>query len=261
MRIGAILHEPTDVQAAADAGLFALLLEPPARPDPADTGCIAAAEVASRTRDCRVVVRLLLGTEHPVTLAEEVAVLDHLSKGRVVVLVDPGELDDAAAAEDIGLLRACWSGRPVRHTGARWTVPSGIMAEALGPAAPKTLAVTPCPAQVDLPVWTSRAVDGSDAPVLAERIEEVDARAQVAVGVAEVTGNLEQDRELVRSWADAGATHLLLKVPTPQSRPTFERGFFTGYIARHLQPEVSMPAFPRIMAESALPAILRGARR
>jgi len=261
MRLGALLDDPADVEEAAAAGLFALALDPPARPGPADTGCIAAAEVAALTRDCRVVVPVLLGTEHPVTLAEEVAVLDHLSGGRVIVLVDAGDLDDAAAAEDVGLLRACLSGRPVRHAGARWTVPSGLMAGSMGPDAPTSLAVTPAPAQVDLPVWTTRGVPGVDLSVLATTPEDVDATASVSPGTAVLTGDLQDDRELVLSWARAGATHLLVRVPPRGSRPPVERGFFAGHVARHLQPEVAVPAFPRIMAESELPAVLGGTRR
>lgn len=255
MRIGALLTDPADVAPAAAAGLFGVLLEPPAGDGPADTGSASAAEVATTTRDARVLVRVLLGTEHPVTLAEEVAVLDHLSGGRVVAVVDPGGLDDAAAAEDLALLRACWSGRPVRHRGARWSVPSGVMGEDM----PTHVAVTPVPAQVDVPVWLTRAVPGAGdgLPVLADDPDRARADVQVQPAVADLTGDLDRDRALVTAWSAAGATHLLLRPPAPAGREAAGAAgatFFGLYVARYLQPEVSMPGFPRIMAEADLPA-------
>jgi len=261
MRIGALLTDVDDVAAAAAAGLFAILLEPApdgpgdGLPGPADTGITAAAEVAAVTTDARVLVRVVLGSENPVTLAEEIAVLDHLSAGRVVVVADPGDLDDNSAAEDLGLLRACWSGRPVRHTGARWAVPSGVLGERL----PTSVAVTPVPAQVDLPVWLTRPVDGPgrELPVIAAEPGAVRPDLQVQPGVADLTGELDRDRATVTAWADAGATHLIVRPPDRARRSASGVApdmFFARYVARFLQPEVSMPAFPRIMAEAAVPA-------
>lgn len=256
MRIGALVTDPADVVPAAEAGLFGVLLDGSGvHAGPDDTGSAAAGTVAALTRDTRVLVRVVLGTEHPVTLAEEVAVLDHLSAGRVVVLLDPGTLDDDDAAEDLTLLRSCWSGRPVRHHGARWTVPSGVM----GPDVPTSLAVTPLPAQVDLPVWLTRPVPhaGEALPVLVEDPADVRPDRQVQPGLADLTGDLAHDRALVTTWADAGATHLLVRPPLPAGREAAGSpggAFFGLYVARYLQPEVSMPGFPRIMAEAELPA-------
>ncbi|WHP16053.1 LLM class flavin-dependent oxidoreductase [Cellulomonas sp. ES6] len=253
MRIGALLTDAADVVPAARAGLFGVLLGPAADGGADDAGSAAAAEVATTTRDTRVLVPVRLGTENPVTLAEEVAVLDHLSGGRVVAVVDPGDLDDTAAAEDVGLLRACWSGRPVRHRGARWSVPSGVM----GPDMPTHVAVTPVPAQVDVPVWLTRAVPGTGLPVLATEPAAARADVQVQPGTADLTGDLEHDRALVTAWSAAGATHLLVRPPAPAGREASGAPgatFFGLYVARYLQPEVSMPGFPRIMAEADLPA-------
>ena len=63
----------------------------------------------------RIVVPIRLGTDHPVTLAEDIAVLDNLSGGRVVALVDTGDLGPEEAAEDLGLLRASLGARPVKQ--------------------------------------------------------------------------------------------------------------------------------------------------
>ncbi|MEW1722040.1 LLM class flavin-dependent oxidoreductase [Streptomyces sp. NPDC093109] len=257
MRIGAVVTEAEDVEDAASAGLFAILWEPAGPTETAEpaTGIAAAAEVAARTLDARVLVRVVLGSEHPVTLAEEVAVLDHLSAGRAVAVIDPGELTDEAAMEDLALLRACWSGRPVRHAGKRWTVPSGVMGD-VAPAA--GLAVTPVPAQIDVPVWLLRPIGEVALPVVARDPAAVRTDVQVQPATAELTGELEQDRALVTRWAEAGTTHLLVRPPSgPAGRAAAgaEPGrFFARYVARYLQPEVSMPAYPRIMSEAALPA-------
>ena len=67
-----------------------------------------------------------MGSDHPITLAEEVSTLDNSCGGRVVVLADVSGLDADAAVEDVMLLRWALSSTPVRHAGARWTVPAGL---------------------------------------------------------------------------------------------------------------------------------------
>lgn len=61
--------------------------------------------------------------------------------------------------------------------------------------------------------------------------------------IATLGGELEADRATVSAWAEAGATHLLLRAGL-QMVPA---------IARDLAPEAAMPDFPRIVAESPLP--------
>ena len=80
-----------------------------------------------------MLVGLHVGDENPVTLAEEIAVLDNLSNGRAGVIAELGSLDADAAAEDVALLQASWSGRAIAHRGARWQVPAGIPGHALPP--------------------------------------------------------------------------------------------------------------------------------
>ena len=115
---------------------------------------VAAAVVAARTRDVRIVVETPLGTEHPTTIAEELSVVDNLSGGRAIALVDTLELSAAAAAEDVSVLRQAWSGRWVSHRGERWNIPAGLHGE----GSPRAISVTPYPAQLELPMWlTGRA--------------------------------------------------------------------------------------------------------
>lgn len=251
MRIGSWLtgahaDDPAWVEAAEKSGAFGILADP-AGPEGASVA--RAAEVCATTVDPRVVVRLRLGVEHPVTLAEEIAVLDHLCAGRVVCIVDTGPLDLAAALEDLTLLRLSWSARIFRHHGMRWTVPSGVV----GADLPTTISVTPKPAQLDIPVW----LDGPVAeqvhtvvglPVVARELTAADPRAQVQPALATMTGDLELDRAAVLAWAEAGETHLLLAPPTGAAPEVL-----TTVVARYLQPEVAMPSFPRVMSDSAPP--------
>jgi hypothetical protein len=65
----------------------------------------------------------------------------------------------------------------------------------------------------------------------------------VQPAIATLHGELETDRSAVIGWAAAGATHLLLR-----AEPSM-----VATIARHLAPEVAMPGFPRVVAESPLP--------
>ncbi len=89
--------------AAEAAGLPMVLVEAPA-----GTETIRAAAVAARTTYVRIAVRLRFGSEDPVTLAEEVAVLDNLANGRVIVVPE-----DASAAE-LAVFEAALAGQEVR---------------------------------------------------------------------------------------------------------------------------------------------------
>ena len=243
MRIGLTLPAGREAEAARlaeAAGLFGVLAEGQAP----GLEMLAAGEVAATTRSVRIVVRVPLGSEHPVTLAEELAVLDNLAGGRLVLLADSAGLDPDEAAEDLEVLRRSWIARPLRHRGARWAVPAGIA----GHAAPAAVMVTPPPAQIEVPVWLTGTVatalaEHSGLPALVER--PADARTDVPVQPAAtaLTGDLDDDRAKAITWADAGATHLLVR-----ARPEA-----VGTIARHLAPEVAMPGFPRVVAESPLP--------
>lgn len=234
--------EAADRQDAEESGAVLLWA------DVTDSPTIAAAELAVTTTFPRVVVRVVLGSEHPVTLAEEVAVLDHLSGGRMVAVVDTNKLDAAAAAEDLGLLRTAWSGRPISHHGARWSVPAGLASDA-----PRRISVTPAPAQVTLPVWltgsaASQLAAATGLPVLAEDLGSVDSSMSAQPAVVSLRGELDADRDLLTRWRDALATHVLVDLPD-HSPPNMLR----EYVARYLQPEVAMPDFPRLMADAPLP--------
>jgi hypothetical protein len=208
---------------------------------------VIAALVVAATNAVRVIVGLNLGDEHPVTLAEEIAVLDNLSNGRIGVIGELGSLDTAAAIEDVALLRASWAGRPIHHRGRRWQVPAGLA----GHVTPASVMVTPSPAQLHIALWiagnAARATGESlGLSVVATTPEAVDAEAAMAPGRTTLVGDIGIDRQNVLDWSSAGATHLLCSLDGSAS---------VEAIARWLVPEVAMVEFPRIVTETPLPAV------
>jgi alkanesulfonate monooxygenase SsuD/methylene tetrahydromethanopterin reductase-like flavin-dependent oxidoreductase (luciferase family) len=209
------------------------------------TEAAIAAAVAVATTTVRILVGLGVGDENPVTLAEEIAVVDNVSNGRLGVIAEIGALPAEAATEDVAVLRASWSGRPVAHRGARWKVPAGLPEH----VAPPAVMVTPQPAQLEVPLWVAGAAARSVAgplslPWVAGTPADVDGSATVAPARTELTGNLEDDREHVIEWSRAGATHLLCTLSGPATIEALQR---------RLQPEVAMVAFPRLITQTPLP--------
>lgn len=255
MRLGLVLRPGTEADDARVAEQHACAL---VAVDTDRGGAFpAAAAAAVATRHVRIVVPVHLGADHPVTLAEDVAVLDNLSGGRVVALVDTGDLDAEAAAEDLALLRASLRARPVRHRGARWQVPAGID----GHEAPEAVEVTPKPVQVSVPLWLTGATSAPLAAttglvVLGSSVAHLDADADVQPAILDVGGteaSLDADRDAVSALAAAGATHTLLRAPDPVVAAPL--------VARFLIPEVGMTGFPRVVAETMLPPTWPGPAR
>ena len=214
------------------------------------TAITAAVYASTATDFVRVVARVQLGLEHPVTIAEELSILDNVNNGRTVVLADTGELGDERAIDELSVLREALANRPIQHDGPQWKVPAGISANA---AAPKAISVTPKPAQLEIPFWVTGAsgaavAGASGVPVMARDVGSIKPGLLVQPAVASITGQLKPDRESVASWGAAGATHLLLELP---AMPDLEA--ILTLVSRHLAPEVLMPHFPRVMSESRVP--------
>lgn len=119
-------------------------------PDP----LVAMAFAAGRTTRLKFGMSVMvLPGRNPVVLAKELATLDRLSNGRLLPafglgVADPHEqqafgVDRAERAalfdESLAVLRACWSGEPVTHHGARFHYDD--------------LRVQPAPRQAHLDVW------------------------------------------------------------------------------------------------------------
>lgn len=113
---------------------------------------VAMATIATATSRAEVgTAVMVLPLRHPVVLAKQVASLDALSGGRIVLGVGAGWLAEefdalgvpygdrmARTGEWIGILRTCWEGRVASVKSPRYTIPNEVM-------------VVPAPARV-LPI-------------------------------------------------------------------------------------------------------------
>ena len=249
MRIGLVLAEGQEASQArlAEAhGLFGVVA---GLGDPL-TAVNAAIYASTATEFVRVVTRVRLGLEHPVTIAEELSILDNVNNGRTIVLADTGELTPEFAADEIAVLREALSSRPIQHEGPAWKVPAGLPANATAPA---SISVTPKPAQLEVPFWvTGVAAEEVGAagglPVLARAPNRPTKPKLVEPGLVSITGELKPDRDLVTNWAAAGVTHLFVELPAGAALDETMR-----MVSRYLAPEVLMPHFPRVMSESRVP--------
>jgi len=249
MRIGLVLaegHEAELARLAEAHGLFGVM----AGTGNPLTAINAAIYASTATEFVRVVTRVRLGLEHPVTIAEELSILDNVNNGRTVVLADTGDLNLEAGVDEIAVLREALSSRPIQHEGPVWKVPAGLPANA---TAPKSISVTPKPAQLEVPFWLTGSAarevgDASGLPVLARDPAVLSSPNLVEPGVTAISGNLKADRELVTAWAAAGVTHLFVELPTGA-----DLAEIMTLVSRHLAPEVLMPHFPRVMSESKVP--------
>jgi alkanesulfonate monooxygenase SsuD/methylene tetrahydromethanopterin reductase-like flavin-dependent oxidoreductase (luciferase family) len=233
-------------RAAEAHGLFGVLA---GMGDPR-TAITAAVYASTATDFVRIAVRVRLGLEHPVTIAEELAVLDNVNNGRTVLLADTGHLATEDAADELAVIREALGNRPLEHEGMRWKAPAGLPANA---TAPRAIAVTPKPAQLEVPVWITGNAGVEVArdvglPALAQRLEGVSAQGTVQPALAPLRGSLDHDREMVGAWAAAGATHLLVELPAGA-----DEAALMVMVSRHLAPEVAMPHFPRVMSNSRVP--------
>lgn len=255
MRIGLVLPEGREgelARAAERHGLFGVLVgtENPL------TAVNAAVYASTATEFVRIAVRVALGLEHPVLIAEELSVLDNVNNGRTIVLADAGELDAEAAEDEVAVLREALASRPLQHEGPVWKVPAGLPANV---QAPQSIGVTPKPAQLEVPFWvTGRAAteiaERQGMAILAHLPADADSRRPVQPGRDAVTGDVERDRERVTTWARAGVTHLFVDLPDGALEETLTT------LSRHIAPEVAMPHFPRVMSMSKVPARWPGER-
>ena len=111
-----------------------------------------AAALAPQTSALRFAAEVLADA-HPVTIAEEAAVADQLSNGRLVLVVRH-DTDAARLGETADVLLAAAASRPFRHEGPGWTTPARLPANEDHEA---RLIVTPAPAQLEMPLWLSGA--------------------------------------------------------------------------------------------------------
>ncbi|GAB3201611.1 hypothetical protein GCM10027062_24270 [Nocardioides hungaricus] len=201
--------------------------------------------MAVDTRDVRVVVRLELGLENPVTLVEELNVLDNISGGRAVALFAASDVPEDRLREELQVCVLAGSQRPFTFDGTWWRVPGRLPEH----QAPEWLLVTPPPTQLVVPLWSEHGLPRVDRVTPVAQVPERVGTGPVAPVELQLTGDLEQDRAAAARCRDAGATHCLVTLPCGTSR---EQAF--ADLVRYVVPDSAMVAFPRVVAEVDLPA-------
>jgi alkanesulfonate monooxygenase SsuD/methylene tetrahydromethanopterin reductase-like flavin-dependent oxidoreductase (luciferase family) len=127
--------------AAHAAGLDGVLL----------TDLLAAAAVAPRVPDLLLAAEVELGARHPFEVAEEAAVVDLASGGRLIVVARPAPGAEEHFAEALDLVRTALTPRPFRFEGRRWRVPANLPENVYGQE--PMVRLTPAPAQVRVEIW------------------------------------------------------------------------------------------------------------
>ncbi|HVX21379.1 MAG TPA: hypothetical protein VHB02_08525 [Acidimicrobiales bacterium] len=170
MRLGVVLDGPAGPDLVAEAaaadrvGLDLVWVAATDRDGARRDATVVAAALTRVVRDAAVVVEAH-PHQHPLELAEKLAVTDLLLAGRLTVAftgpagsagpgagstVEPGpgavgEAADDGVAEGIEVTLAGLSPLPFRHAGPHWTFPA--------PGSPDLLRVTPAPAQLAMDAW------------------------------------------------------------------------------------------------------------
>jgi alkanesulfonate monooxygenase SsuD/methylene tetrahydromethanopterin reductase-like flavin-dependent oxidoreductase (luciferase family) len=147
VRIGVVLPEPVAAVEAEALGFDLAWIDEQATPAP----LVAAGWLAPRTSGIRIAAEVSAGP-HPVALAEEAAVADLATGGRLVLAVR-GD-DEELLGETVDLLLLALAARPFVHDGTRWRVPARLPEHE---HVEERLRVTPAPAQLELPVWVTGA--------------------------------------------------------------------------------------------------------
>jgi alkanesulfonate monooxygenase SsuD/methylene tetrahydromethanopterin reductase-like flavin-dependent oxidoreductase (luciferase family) len=119
-------------------------------PDP----LISVAALAGRVPEILIAAEIDLGEQHPFEVAENAAVTDLTTGGRLILVTRPAGAS-ADYAEALDLLRTALTPRPFRFEGRRWQVPANLPENEFGQE--RVVRLTPAPAQPILPVWGAGA--------------------------------------------------------------------------------------------------------
>ncbi len=110
-------------------------------------GGLAAAAMLAQAVPIRAGAAVDVGAYHPLYLAEDIAVADLTSAGRIEVLLRVG---DGWVEEHLRVLASALSGAHVGWRGEHLQIPAGLDANQ---PVPKRLALNPRPAQPAVPIW------------------------------------------------------------------------------------------------------------
>jgi alkanesulfonate monooxygenase SsuD/methylene tetrahydromethanopterin reductase-like flavin-dependent oxidoreductase (luciferase family) len=124
-----------------------------------------AAGVAARTHAVRIGVFSTLTVTNPLYIAEDVAVLDNIANGRVIVAAQPGTAQEMAGfavdakamdgrfVEALQVMLKAWGPTSFAHQGEYFKLPGKDYGGNPFAEGVTEINVTPKPAQLNLPVW------------------------------------------------------------------------------------------------------------
>jgi alkanesulfonate monooxygenase SsuD/methylene tetrahydromethanopterin reductase-like flavin-dependent oxidoreductase (luciferase family) len=123
-------------------------------------GALAAASFLGELVAIRIGAVVEAGLYHPLHLAEDIAVADVATGGRIEVAVVQADAlaarrygvprSAARLAEEVGVVRRALSGVHFRHEGRYYQIPANLPANG---ATPTRLAINPPPMQPSVPIW------------------------------------------------------------------------------------------------------------
>lgn len=212
-------------------------------------GGLAAAALVAQHTPIRVGASVEVGLYHPLYLAEDIAVADLTSGGRLEVMLRLPEpaasqrygtrMDRVGVREHLSALASALAGAHVSVKGSRLRIPGRLDANQ---PAPSRLALNPAPAQPVVPVWVE-AHDEWTAEV-ASRLGfglavswSTDLRLPAAVGrwSAVVLCGPDVRVERMLEVAGEGSPYFLVQAATPQA---------AAAAGRRLAGPLRMPDFP-----------------
>jgi alkanesulfonate monooxygenase SsuD/methylene tetrahydromethanopterin reductase-like flavin-dependent oxidoreductase (luciferase family) len=179
-------------RAASAEGLDGVLLAPSAAlPSP----LICAAALAGGVGHILIAVEVPIGDRHPLEVAEEAAVVDLASGGRLVLVVRPADGTEMHFDETLDFLRTAFCARPFRWAGTRWHSPANLPANVHNPE--ERTRLMPPPFQPRLEVWTGPG----------------QARSAIARGIGHLARTSDDPRELARLWSNADGNPAAIGAP------------------------------------------------
>ena len=212
-------------------------------------GALGAAAMLAQRTPIRVGASVEIGLYHPLYLAEDIAVADLSTGGRIeVILRLPApeaaqrygtRMDRVGVREHLSVLASALGGAHLSFKGSRLRVPAGL---AGNQPAPNRLALNPGPAQPVVPVWVE--VHDEWTAEVASRLGyglavrwRGDLRLPAAVGrwpAAVLCGEDVPVAGLLEA-AGGGSAYFLVQAPTPQAAEA---------AGRRLAGPLRMPDFP-----------------
>jgi hypothetical protein len=136
--------------AASAEGLDGVLLRSsPELPAP----LISASTLAATVEHILIAVDIPIGDRHPLELAEEAAVVDLGSGGRLILVVHPAPGTERDFEETLDFLRTAFAARPFRWPGPRWPSPANLPENVHNPE--RRTRMMPPPRQARLEIWVS----------------------------------------------------------------------------------------------------------